>query len=124
MERFFLISAGAVLGANLRYWVGDWAAQRWGTSFPYGTLLINLTGSFLLALFMTLATERYMIDPRWRTLFAVGFLGSYTTFSTYTLESMNLINQGQWGAGLLNLLGSAVLGGGTALLGIYIGRLL
>ena len=93
-------------------------------AFPYGTLLINLTGSFLLALFMTLATERYMIDPRWRTLFAVGFLGSYTTFSTYTLESMNLINQGQWGAGLLNLLGSAVLGGGMALLGIYIGRLL
>jgi len=124
MERFLLISLGAILGANARYWVGDWAAQRWGSAFPLGTLLINLSGSFLLGLFVTLATERFMLDPRWRTFFAIGFLGAYTTFSTYTYESMNLINQGQWAAGLLNLLGSAVLGALAVFLGIALGRLI
>lgn len=124
MERFLLISLGAILGANARYWVGDWAAQRWGSAFPLGTLLINLSGSFVLGLFVTLATERFMLDPRWRTFFAIGFLGAYTTFSTYTYESMNLINQGQWLAGLANLLGSALLGALAVFLGIALGRLI
>jgi CrcB protein len=124
MERFLLISFGAVLGANARYWIGDWAAQRWGATFPFGTLLINLTGSFLLGLFMTLATERFMLDPRWRIFLAVGFLGAYTTFSTYTFESMTLITQGQWGLGLLDLFGSAILGGLAVILGIYAGKLI
>jgi CrcB protein len=124
MERFLLISIGAILGANARYWVGDWAAQRWGSAFPLGTLLINLSGSFVLGLFITLATERFMLDPRWRTFFAIGFLGAYTTFSTYTYESMNLINQGQWLAGLANLLGSALLGALAVFLGIALGRLI
>jgi CrcB protein len=122
MEKFWLISAGAILGANARYWFGDWAAQKWGTAFPAGTLIINLTGSFLLGLFMTLATERFMIDPRWRLFFAVGFLGAYTTFSTYTYESFNLLSKGQWIPGLLNLLGSSVLGVLAVGLGVYIGK--
>ena len=63
MENFLLISAGAVLGANTRYWLGTWVSEKWGVAFPFGTLLINITGSFLLGLFMTLATERLLIDP-------------------------------------------------------------
>ena len=122
MENFIIISIGAILGANARYWVGDWAAQRWGSSFPLGTLLINASGSFLLGLFMTLATERLMLDPRWRLLVAVGFLGAYTTFSTYTLESFNLLFKGQLLAGLLNLLGSMLLGVAAVGLGVYIAR--
>lgn len=124
MEKFLLISTGAILGANARYWLGDWAAQKWGVAFPFGTLLINLTGSLLLGLFMTLATERLMLDPRWRLLFAVGFLGAYTTFSTYTYESFNLLLSGQWLPGLLNLLGSSVLGVLAVGLGVYLGKLL
>jgi fluoride exporter len=122
MEKFLLISLGAILGANARYWLGDWAAQRFGPAFPYGTLLINLTGSFILGLFMTLATERLLIDPRWRLLVAVGFLGAYTTFSTYTYESINLLLKGQWAAGLLNLLGSALAGLLAVSAGIYLGK--
>lgn len=124
MEKFLLISAGAILGANARYWLGDWAAQKWGAAFPVGTLIINLTGSLLLGLFMTLATERFMLDPRWRLLFVVGFLGAYTTFSTYTYESFNLLLSGQWLPGLLNLLGSSVLGVLAVGLGVYLGKLL
>ena len=122
METFLLISMGAILGANLRYWVGGWAAGRFGTSFPYGTLVINLTGSFILGLFITLATERLLLDPRWRLVVAIGFLGGYTTFSSYTFESMTLILDNQWIPGLLNLFGSAFLGGLAVLLGILLAR--
>ena len=122
METFLLISAGAILGANLRYWVGGWAAERFGTSFPYGNLIINLTGSFILGFFITLATDRLLLDPRWRVLVAIGFLGSYTTFSSYTFESMSLILDNQWLPGLLNLFGSAFLGGLAVFLGIFLAR--
>jgi len=122
MDKFLLISAGAVLGANARYWLGTWVSEKWGATFPVGTLLINITGSFLLGFFMTLATERFLIDPRWRYLVAVGFLGAYTTFSTFTYESFNLIFKGQWVPGLLNLLGSSLLGLVAVGLGVYLGR--
>ena len=106
----------------MRYWVGGWAASRFGTSFPYGTLIINLTGSFILGLFITLATERLLLDPRWRLVIAIGFLGGYTTFSSYTFESMSLILDNQWIPGLLNLFGSAFLGGLAVLMGILLAR--
>ena len=122
METFLLISIGAILGANLRYLVGGWAASRFGASFPYGNLIINLTGSFILGLFMTFAVDRLLLDPRWRVLIAIGFLGSYTTFSSYTFESMSLILDNQWLSGLLNLFGSAFLGGLAVLLGILLAR--
>lgn len=122
METFLLISAGAILGANLRYWVGGWAANLFGTSFPYGNLIINLTGSFILGFFIALTSERVFLDPRWRILVAIGLLGSYTTFSSYTLESINLITENQWIPGLFNLFGSAFLGGLAVLLGIFLAR--
>jgi CrcB protein len=122
MEKFLFISAGAILGANARYWLGDWAAQKWGSSFPIGTMIINLTGSLLLGFFITLATERFMLDPRWRLLVAVGFLGAYTTFSTFTYESFNLIFKGQWLPGLVNLFGSTILGIIAVGIGVYLGK--
>lgn len=122
MDKVLWISIGAVMGANLRYWVSDWAAQRFGSSFPYGTLLINLTGSFLLGLIISMALENLMLDPRLRLLLIIGFLGSYTTFSTFAYESVTLISQGQWGLGLFNLLGSSVLGAVFAILGIWLGQ--
>jgi CrcB protein len=113
---------GAVIGANARYFLGVWAAERFGTAFPYGTFIINLTGSLVVGFFLTLATQRALIDPRYRLLIAVGFCGSYTTFSTYTYESINLMLAGSWGLGLLNLLGSSALGLGAVGLGILLGR--
>lgn len=124
MEKFLIISLGAILGANARYWVGGWAAERFGVAFPYGTLIINLTGSLVLGLFLTLITERFIVDPNWRLMIVVGFFGSYTTFSTYTYESLNLILSGQPWLGLLNLFGSTFLGALAALGGILLGRAL
>lgn len=124
MQTVFLISLGAVLGANLRYWFGVWAGQRWGTQYPIATFIINLTGSLVIGFFLTLVSERFLVDPRWRVFFAVGFLGSYTTFSTYTYESIMLLMAGNWSVGLFNLFGSAILGGLAAVAGIILGRLI
>jgi len=124
METFLIISLGAILGANARYWVGGWAAERFGTTFPYGTLIINVTGSLILGFFMTLVTDRFLVDPRWRLLVAIGFLGAYTTFSTYTYESVNLILKGQVGLGFLDLFGSSIMGAVAVTAGILLGRAL
>jgi CrcB protein len=124
MQTFLIISLGAILGANARYWVGGWAAERFGTTFPYGTLIINVTGSLILGFFMTLVTDRFLVDPRWRLLVAIGFLGAYTTFSTYTYESVNLILKGQVWLGFLDLFGSSILGATAVTAGILLGRAL
>lgn len=122
--KFLIISLGAIIGANLRYWVSGWAAERFGASFPFGTLIINLSGGLVLGFFMTLINERFLVNPNWRLLVGLGFLGSYTTFSTYTFESVNLMLAGQIWLGLFNLLGSSILGALSAGLGIYLGRLI
>ncbi len=122
MEKFVIISLGAILGANTRHWIADWAAQKFGGGFPYGTLIINLTGSLLIGFILTLAAEKFVLDPRWRLLIVVGFLGAYTTFSTYANESFDLIINGQWLAGLLNLLGSTVAGVLAVGVGVWLGK--
>lgn len=124
MERFLLISLGAIFGANLRYWVSDLVNQRWQNDFPMGIFLVNLFGCFILSFFMTLTAERFIIDPRLRLFFTVGFLGAFTTFSTYSFDSINLITNGQLGLGLANLFGSAILGGLAVVLAIYLAKLI
>lgn len=122
MEKYIIVGVGGFLGAISRYAVGDWAAQKWGAAFPYGTLIINLAGSFLLGLFLAAATERVLVDPRLRLFFATGFLGAFTTFSTFTYESAELMLNGGRGLGLLNLLASVVLGALMAFFGIWLGK--
>jgi CrcB protein len=124
VENILLISTGAILGANARYWIGIWAAQKWGASFPFGTLLINVTGSLILGFFLYLATDRFLIDPRWRLLVSVGFFGAYTTFSTYTFESYNLLANGLWIQGLINLFGSSIAGVIAVGAGVFLAKLL
>ncbi|GAP40733.1 fluoride efflux transporter CrcB [Flexilinea flocculi] len=122
MKDFIMIAIGAVFGANARYWIGSWAAQKFGIGFPFGTLLINFSGSLLLGFFITIATERFSLDPQWRLLISVGFFGAYTTFSTFTLDSIQLLIKGQWFYGLFNLFGSTMLGVLAAGVGIWLAK--
>lgn len=121
MDKYLIIGLGGGLGACARYALGSWATQKYGPGFPIGTLLINVSGSFVLGLFLALTAERFLIDDRWRLFFAIGFLGAYTTFSTYTYESVQLLLAGEWWAGLGNLLASNLLGLAAAALGIALG---
>ena len=93
---FLVISTGAVAGANARYWLSRLALKEVGPAFPYGTLLINISGSLIVGFFMIWTTERVLSDPRWRLFVVVGFCGSFTTFSSYAYESMAYLEQGQW----------------------------
>jgi CrcB protein len=115
---FLAISLGGVLGANARYLVTVYVAERLGTTFPYGTFIINVTGSVAIGFFLTLVTERYSVDPVWRLFFATGFLGAYTTFSSYTFEAAQLARDGAYGLALLYLVGSVVVGMVGVLVGI------
>jgi CrcB protein len=117
---YIAISVGAVLGANVRYVLGGWISDRFGTGFPLGTLLINVSGSFVIGLFLTLIGERLVVADWWRPLVAIGFLGSYTTFSTFSYETVALAQSGAWGLAGLNV----ALSAGGSLIGVYLGTVL
>jgi CrcB protein len=105
------ISLGAIAGALSRYYLTLWFAQRFGTAFPYGTFFINLTGCFAMGFFVTLALEHVaIIPPEIRLMVTTGFLGAYTTFSTYGLESLTLLRQGNFSVVSFYWAGSAILG--------------
>jgi CrcB protein len=93
---YLWISIGAIIGASSRYFVGRAVARSVSATFPYGTLVVNIVGSFILGLFLVWATERALPDPRWRLMIAIGFCGSYTTFSSYAFESFSLFEQGHY----------------------------
>jgi CrcB protein len=124
MLPFLSISFGAILGANLRYVVGLWAAQRWGAAFPYGTLLVNSAGCLLIGLFFGLGAARLEISPALRLFFAVGFLGSFTTFSSFSWESVSLLRGGDLLLALTNILGTNVVGLVAVVAGLWLARLL
>ena len=96
IREYLWVSLGGIVGACARYFLSRFSAKILGTSFPWGTLLINVTGSFVLGLFLVYTTERVFVDPRWRLLVAIGFCGAYTTFSSYAYESMVYFQQGNW----------------------------
>ena len=124
MQAYLWISLGAVLGASLRFLISRMAARYVGASFPFGTLFINITGSFLLGLFLVWTTERVLADPKWRLLIAIGFCGSYTTFSSYAFETMSYFEQGQWLLFGSNILANNLLCLGAVLAGAVLARAL
>lgn len=123
MNRFLLIALGAAFGANARYLIGVWAGGRFGADFPYGTFLVNVIGSLLLGFLVTLGSGRLHISAETRLLLAVGFLGSFTTFSAYTVESMNLLREAGIWQGVLNMVGNSLVGLLFAVLGAALARL-
>jgi fluoride exporter len=117
------VSLGAIAGALSRYYLSIWLTQRLGTSFPYATLIVNLTGSLAMGLLATLVLERVLlISPEVRLLIATGFLGSYTTFSTYELDTINLVQESSFNKAIIYWFGSAVMGAISLYLGIIVAR--
>jgi CrcB protein len=124
VKDFLAISVAAIVGANLRYLLSRFAVKELGPAFPYGTLFINVAGSFIVGWFVIWTTERALVDPRWRLLVVIGFCGSFTTFSSYAFETMAYFETGQWGLMLANILTNNLLCLGAALAGMAVARVL
>jgi CrcB protein len=124
MSAILLVGLGGILGANARYFVSLWAARRIGTDFPYGTLIVNVSGSIVLGFVLAFVTGTFATDAAMRYLIATGFLGSYTTFSTFVFESLALVRQGDRRLAAINVFGSAVLGFAGSFAGVLLGLFL
>ena len=119
---YVLILAGGGAGSLVRYLVGSAVMTRFVTRFPLGTLVVNVTGSFLIGLLMTLLTERFQPHPNWRLVLVVGFLGGYTTFSSFEWETYAAVREGGFWIGLANVVGSVSLGYVAVWLGAMLAR--
>lgn len=119
---WLLVALGGAGGSVLRYGVGRLAVAYLGPTTVMATFIVNVTGSFALGLFMGLALERTMISVNLRSLLAIGLLGGYTTFSTFTFESIRLVEDGELFRAAISVLGNIVLGLTAAYLGLLLGR--
>ena len=122
MIRYLLVVIGGGTGALARYIGASAIMTRFGGRFPLGTLVINVTGSFLIGFLMTMLTERFKLDPNWRLLLVVGFLGGYTTFSSFEWETYTSVRDGGLWTGMLNVVSSVMLGYVAVMLGSILAR--
>jgi fluoride exporter len=120
--RYLLVLLGGGVGSLARYTAYMALVERYGTRFPVGTMTINITGSFLIGLIMTLITERLPGDLNWRPLLVTGFLGGYTTFSSFEWETFDKVRHGGFWIGMVNVVGSVGLGYAAVWLGAIIAR--
>lgn len=123
MTKYLWIGIGGFLGAVARYWLGGYIQSRYGGAFPLGTFVINVSGSLALGFLATAGFSTGALPPALRTAVAVGFLGAYTTFSTWSVETLRLVEAGSYLLAGLNVVGSAVAGLAGAWLGLVLGRL-
>jgi CrcB protein len=114
-----VVLAGAGLGGLARYVAGTWIMSKYGGRFPLGTFVINISGSFLIGVLMTLLTERLQPHPNWRLFLVVGILGGYTTFSSFEYETYQAVRDGERWMGLIYVAGSVLLG----YAGVWLGAL-
>jgi len=110
MINYIIVFAGGGTGAAVRFALGTLIGQRWGRSFPLGTFVINVSGSFVIGLLMTLMADRFTENPAWRLLLVVGFLGGYTTFSSFEYETGKLVTDGEYVYAILNAVLSVIFG--------------
>jgi CrcB protein len=122
IARCLVVGLGGFLGAIARYSIGVWIDTLWRRDFPLATFLVNVSGCFILGFFLTLAAERMSITPWMRLLVATGFVGAYTTFSTFEYETQRLTTTGAFGWALVNVLTSVVAGYAAVQLGVALGR--
>ncbi|NTW00201.1 MAG: fluoride efflux transporter CrcB [Oscillochloris sp.] len=124
MQNMIAVALGAAVGANLRYLLSGWVAQRMGSAFPYGTFLINVLGCLFIGVILTLAATKISISEPLRLLLVTGLLGGFTTFSTFGYESFALITSGNWLSASVYMIGSLALGLAAVFFGAGIVRLI
>jgi CrcB protein len=120
--KYLMVGIGGGLGSILRFWLGSYIGTRMGTRFPYGTFVINITGSFLIGVVFAFLTARTQWSPNWRYLIPIGFIGGYTTFSSFEYETLQTIRDGQIGLGLLYVAASVAVGFAAVWGGMMAGR--
>lgn len=104
MDRWLWVSLGSALGGGLRYFVSGWALKAWGPAFPYGTLIVNVIGSFLLSVLMFASIEAEALPPALRVALTTGVMGGFTTYSTFSYETMRYMQDGAWPIAVSNVL--------------------
>jgi fluoride exporter len=122
MTKYLMVAIGGGLGSVLRFWVGGYVSNRMGTRFPYGTFIINCTASFLIGFVITLLAEKADWNANWRYLIPIGFIGGYSTFSTFEYETFRVFQEGELLPAGLNVVLSVVVGFVSVWLGVVTGR--
>jgi CrcB protein len=117
-----LVALGGALGAISRHLVSTLFLSRFGSRWPWGTFFINMTGCFMIGFFLTLTTERVTLHENWRFLFPIGFVGAYTTYSTFEYETVRLVQTGAWGRAISYVLLSNVVGYGAVVMAFWAAR--
>jgi len=122
MLTYLLVAAGGALGSVARFWFSGFVSDRMGETFPWGTLLVNITGSFVIGFFFTLTGPggQWLAQSNTRIFFMIGICGGYTTFSSFSLNTLNLMQSGQWLRAGANCLASVVL----CLVAVWLGHIL
>lgn len=123
MLGYFWVAIGGALGSVGRYWASGWVARHFGETFPWGTILVNVTGSFVIGLFAALTSvEGRLLAPAWfrQQFFMLGICGGYTTFSSFSLQTLNLMQEGEWLHAGANVVVSVV----SCLLAVWLGHIL
>jgi fluoride exporter len=119
-----MIAAGGALGALARYQLAAMIQARVPPGFPWGTFVVNVSGCLVMGAVATLFTEKLVVHPHWRFLIPIGFIGAYTTFSTFEYETFRAIAEGSWTIGAMNVIGSVVAGYVALWLGVVLARAL
>lgn len=122
MSKYLIIAVGGAIGSMLRFWVGAYVSGRMGARFPYGTFVINITACFLIGLVMTVLTEKTQWSPNWRYLIPIGFLGGYSTFSSFEYETFRVFQSNELLVAGLNVALSVGIGFLAVWFGVITGR--
>jgi len=120
--KYLIVGIGGFIGATARFWLGGYIGAKLGTRFPYGTFVINVSGSFLVGFILTVLADKTHLSPNWTYLLAIGFIGAYTTFSAFEYETLRTVQDGQFLIASLNVTLSVLLGFAAVWAGVIAGR--